>query len=148
MRNKPERALGLLLCCALLLALPGLAAAAGPQEPMDNLVMILSSDDPSTAGATIHMAQLAAQRGHKVSILLRVKAIILALKDSGCAVDGVTMQKRLAKVMQAGVRVLAGGGCMKQQGIAPQKLISGVEVGTPDSVMGMIFEANTRIISQ
>ena len=145
MRTLHLRALPLLL--AALLLLPALSAAA-PAEPMGNLVVILSSDDLPKADAAVRIAGVAAGRGHKVTLLLRVKAIELALRDTDYQVRGVKMQDKLAKLMQGGSRVFVGGGCMKLQGITPQRLIPGVRVGTPDSVMGMIFEKNTRIISQ
>ena len=123
-------------------------AAGKPQEPMGKLVVILHTDDPTSADAAIRIANVAVQRGHQVTMLLRVKAIQLALKDTDYKVGGTTIQNKLAKFMEAGSQVFVGGGCMKMEGIPPEKLISGVKVGTPDTVMGMIFDENTRIICQ
>ena len=153
MKTRIEITVFMLLLCAVML-IPLAAAAAGqdstgsPQEPMGNLVVILHTDDLSSADAAIRIANVAVQRGHKVTMLLRVKAIQLALKDTDYKIGDTTMQNKLAKFMEAGSQVFVGGGCMKLQGIPKEKLISGVKVGTPDTVMGMIFEENTRIICQ
>ena len=148
MRTSPARVLLLLLCCATLL-LPAAALAKGqPQEPMGNLVLILTTDDEAKADAAIRIASVAAHRGHKVFMLLRIEAIQLALNDTDHEIGGVRIQDKLAKFMKGGSQVFVGGGCMKLQKISPQRLIPGVRVGTPDSVMGMIFAKNTRIICQ
>ena len=133
------------LACALLLA-P--LAAAAPAEPMGKLVVILHTDDGGAADAALRIAGVAAQRGHQVTLLLRMSALNLALKDTSITVGGVASQAKLAAFMKAGSRVFVGGGCMKLQGIAKGRLIPGVIVGTPDTVMGMIFAENTRIICQ
>jgi predicted peroxiredoxin len=149
MRANPVGMLLALLCCAAL-SPPAAAATAKavPQEPMGKLVVILSSADPANADAAIRIAGVAASRGHQVTMLLRVRAIQFALRDSDRAVSGVPLRDKLARLMKGGSQVFVGGGCMKLQGIAPKRLLPGVQVGTPDSVMGMIFEKNARIISQ
>ena len=146
MRNNRARAL-LLLLLAVSLLLPA-AVAAAPAEPMGPLVVILSGDDPDNADAAIRIAGVAAQRGHKVTMLLRVRAIQFALQGNDVAVGGARLGDKLARLMKGGSRVFVGGGCMKLQGIAPERLFPGVKVGTPDSVMGMIFAPGARIISQ
>ena len=149
MRFILTRALLVLVCLGLFSLSPALAGAkSGPQEPMGNLVVILHTDDPASADAAIRIATVAAARGHKVTMLLRVKGIQLALKDTNYKLNGVALQDKLSAFMKAGYRVFVGGGCMNLSNISPKRLIPGVRVGVPDSVMGMIFEKNTRIISQ
>ena len=123
-------------------------AASEPKEPMGNLLVILSTDDLPIADASIRIAGVASERGHQVTLLLRVKAIQLALKDTDYKIGHTTYQEKLAGFMKTGARVFVGGGCMKLQNIPKEKLIPGVVVGTPDTVMGMIFDKNTRIICQ
>ena len=96
------RFLPLLLCAVLLI--PASAVFAGqkslagssPQEPMGSLVVILSTDDLPSADAAMRIANVAAKRGHKVTVLLRVKAIRLALKDTDYKIRGVGFQEKLA----------------------------------------------------
>lgn len=145
MRKNILLTLTTLLACALLLA-P--MAAAAPAEPMGKLVVILHTDDTASADAALRIAGVAAKRGHQVTLLLRVKAINLALKDTDYKLGGVASQAKLAAFMKGGSKVYVGGGCMKLQGIPKTRLIPGVIVGTPDSVMGMIFADNARIICQ
>ena len=122
--------------------------ASEPKEPMGNLLVILSTDDLPAADASIRIAGVASQRGHQVTLLLRIKAIQLALKDTDYKIGDTTCQEKLGAFMKTGARVFVGGGCMKLQNIPKEKLIPGVVVGTPDTVMGMIFDKNTRIICQ
>ncbi len=142
----------LLLCASVFMPQKAISAeqgaVGGPKEPMDNLVVILSSDDLPSADAAIRIAGVAAQRGHKVTMLLRVKAIQLALKDTDYKVGDTTYQDKLANFMKAGSKVFVGPDCMKLEGIPKEKLIPGVVVGTKDTVMGIVFEKDTRIICQ
>ncbi len=142
----------LLSCLILIIPLTAAAAQKGasgpPQEPRGDLLVILSTDDLPSADAALRIAGVAAQRGHKVTILLRVKGIQLALKDTEYKIGQTRFQDKLAEFIKSGSRVLVGGGCMKMDGIPKQRLISGVTVGTPDLVMGLIFGENTRIICQ
>jgi predicted peroxiredoxin len=152
MKPRIEMSLIMLFCAFMLLPAVGFAAeeatAGSSKEPMDNLVIILSTDDIANADASIRIARVAFERGHKVTMLLRVKAISLALKDADYRIGDTTFQNKLAGFMEEGARVMVGGGCMKLQRIPKSNLIAGVEVGTPDTVMGAIFEKNTRIICQ
>ena len=147
MKIRIEISVVMLLLSAFIL-LPVNAGAGNPKEPMGNLLMILTTDDLPAADAAIRIASVASQRGHKVALLLRVKAIQLALKETNYKIGDTTYQNKLADFMKTGAKVFVGGGCMKLQKIPKEKLIPGVAVGTPDTVMGMIFEKNTRIICQ
>ena len=141
----------LLLTLILTVSLTSWAAqkspAASPKEPMGDLLLILHADDLASAEAFLLMAGVAAKRGHKVTLLLRVKAIQLALKDTDYVSGNIRFQDKLAGFMKSGSKVLVGGGCMKMEGISKDRLIPGVAVGTPDVVMGLIFGEKTRIIS-
>ncbi|MGD9949126.1 MAG: DsrE family protein [Desulfobulbus sp.] len=151
--GKRTKALLIMLCCTFIL-LPQIGfaaekvAQANSKEPMDNLVVILSTNDIAYADAAINIAKVAFERGHKVTMLLRVKALSLALKDANDRIGDTTFQEKLASFMKQGARVMVGGQCMKQQGIPKNNLIPGVEVGTAETVMDSIFEKNTRIICQ
>ena len=124
-------------------------AASEPKEPMGNLLVILSTDDLPIADASIRIAGVASERGHQVTLLLRVKAIQLALKDTDYKIGHTTYQEKLAGLHENRRQgICSAAGCMKLQNIPKEKLIPGVVVGTPDTVMGMIFDKNTRIICQ
>jgi predicted peroxiredoxin len=136
----------MLLVSVLMLGALATVTAAEPKEPMGSLVLILHTDDEGTADAAFRIANVALSRGHKVSVLLRIKAIQLVLKDEDYELGGVDSKKKIANFMKAGANVFVGGGCLKLQGIAKDKLVPGVQVGNPDSVMGMIFEQGSKII--
>ena len=151
--NRRLRVVPLILLLTLILTIPLTSGAApkssadSPKEPMGDLLLILHSDDLASAEAFILMAGVAAKRGHKVTLLLRVKAIQLALKDTEYVSGNIRFQDKLAGFIKSGSRVLVGGGCMKMEGISKDRLINGVAVGTPDLVMGLVFGEKTRIIS-
>ena len=153
MKFRSEIAVFLLLIWAVVLTPVAAAAAQGqaqgpPREPMGNLVVILSTDDSASADAAFRIAGIAAKRGHKVTILLRVRALQFAVKDNPYKIGDAKAQDVVLAFMKSGSRVFVGGMCMKLQNITKDKLIDGVTVGTPDSVMGMLFDENTRIICQ
>lgn len=145
------RSLSVILVFALAVCCAGpLAAAdkpAAPEEPMDSLVVAMSTDDTVVFDAAVNIATVALKRGHPVTILLRVNAIKAAVAKNSYPVGDTTLAKKLSAFMGARGTVIAGGSCMKQMGLSQSDLIKGVIVGTPDLVMGTLFKKDTKILS-
>lgn len=120
---------------------------AAPAEPMDSLVLAMSTDDVPIFDAAITIGTVALRRGHAVTMLLRVDAIKVAVAKNNYTVGNSTLPKKLSAFMASGARVIAGGACMKEMGLTQGDLITGVIVGTPDLVMGTLFKKDTKILS-
>lgn len=123
------------------------SAADHPKEPMDSLVITMSTDNVATFNAAIRIGTVAVKRGHAVTMLLRVDSIKAAVERNEYPVNGTTLKKELLLFMKAGATVIAGGSCMKDMGLNKNDLIEGVIMGTPDIVMGALFKKDTKIIS-
>lgn len=123
------------------------SAAGSPKEPMDSLVIAMSTDNPEIFNAAIRIGTVAARRGHAVTMLLRLGSIKAAVAKNEYPVGGTTLKKELLSFMKAGATVIAGGSCMKDMGLKKSDLIEGVAVGTPEIVMGALFKKDTKIIS-
>ena len=117
------------------------------KEPRGNLVVNISTKDVELMYAAVRIATVAATRGHKVSLLLRVGAIDFALKNNDYPIFDTTIMRELKNFMKKGAAVVVGGGCLKLKKIPPTDLMEGVIVGNPDIVMGLLFQENTRILS-
>jgi hypothetical protein len=139
------------LVLALAICWPGpLGAADKPApaaEPMDPLVVAMSTDDTVIFDGAITIATVALKRGHPVTMLLRLNAIKAAVAKNSYPVGNTTLSARLSAFMGAGGTVIAGGSCIKQMGLSQGDLIRGVIIGTPDIVMGTLFRKDTKILS-
>lgn len=118
-----------------------------PTEPMDSLVLAMSTDNVGIFDAAITIGSVALKRGHPVTMLLRVDSIKIAVAKNNYRVGETTLAKKLAAFMEAGAKVIAGGSCMKQMGLSQDDLVRGVLVGTPDFVMGTLFRKDAKILT-
>lgn len=123
------------------------AMATTPQEPMDSMVLTMSTDDIKIFDGAITIGEVALMRGHKVSMLLRLDSIKPALKSGSYPVGDTTLAKRLMEFMTKGATVIVGGKCMKKMQLKPTDLLEGIEIGTPERVMGILFEKDAKILS-
>lgn len=143
--------LSVLLVVALTICCQSPLAAADkpstPQEPMDSLVLAMSTDDTVIFDAAITIANVALKRGHPVTMLLRVDSIKVAVTKNNYPVRDTTLSNKLSAFIEAGGTVVAGGSCMKEMGFSRGDLMKGVIVGTPDLVMGTLFKKDTKILS-
>lgn len=138
--------------CVLVIALAASGVAWGqdagkPTEPMGSLVVNLSTDDVELADAAIRIATAAVQRGHEVTLLMRVRALNLAMKAKDYPFGKSTIKDELVAFQKAGGKIILGGGCMQMHGLTPADMIDGVVMGKPDVVMPVLFKENARIIS-
>jgi hypothetical protein len=122
-------------------------SSPAPQEPMDSLVLAMSTDDTAIFDGAITIGTVALKRGHPVTMLLRIDAIKVAVAKNNYPVGDTTLAKKLYAFMQSGATVIAGGSCMKAMGLTRNDLVKGVAVGTPDLVMGTLFKKGTKILS-
>ena len=133
------------LCCTWLVSAADKEAT--PEEPMDSLVLAMSTDNVAIFDAAITIGNVALKRGHTVTMLLRVDSVKVAVAKNNYPVDNTTLSKKLSAFMESGATVVAGGSCMKQMGLKQGDLVRGVVVGTPDLVMGTLFRKDTKILS-
>lgn len=128
---------------------PVLAAGndAAPAEPMDSLVLAVSTDNVAIFDGAITIGTVALKRGHAVTMLLRVDSIKVAVARNSYPVGSTTLSEKLSAFMKSGATVVAGGSCMKEMGLKQSDLITGVVVGTPDLVMGTLFKKDNKILS-
>jgi hypothetical protein len=133
------------MCCTV--SVSAADKAASPQEPMDSFLLAMSTDNTAIFDAAITIGTVALQRGHVVTMLLRVDSIKVAVAKNNYPVGDTTLSKRLSAFMKAGAMVIAGGSCMKQMGLTQKDLMEGVMIGTPDLVMGKLFKKDTKILS-
>jgi len=144
------KSLPLLFVCLLILCVVRPAPAAGPDapaEPMGRLILAMSTDAAAVFDGAILIGTVALKRGHPVTMLLRLDAVKVAVAANHYAVGDTSLGVRLKAFMEAGGMVIAGGKCMKMMGLKPGDLIPGVAMGTPDLVMGTLFEDGARILS-
>ena len=150
---KAQKVKGALLFCGWFLLFATMAFAGQQNdrqtgsEPKGNLFVNISTTDPELMYAAVRIAKVAAQRGHGVTLLLRVGAIDFARKNKDYPIFGTTIKQKLRDLMETGSQVIVGGGCLKLKGIPRTDLMEGVTVGTPDIVMGALFKKDTRILS-
>ena len=118
-----------------------------PEEPMDSLVIAMSTDNVAIFDAAITIGTVALKRGHPVTMLLRVNSIKVAVAKNSYPVNDTTLSEKLSAFMKSGATVIAGGSCMKEMGLVQRDLIEGVIVGTPDLVMATLFKKDSKILS-
>lgn len=148
MKNHRLTTIGLLLLTLCLVCSAWAdTAKPGPQEPMDSLILAMSTDNPQIFDGAIAIGSVALHRGHPVTMLLRLDAIKVAVAKNNYPFDKQTLAQELSAFIKSGGKVIAGGKCIKDMGLKPQDLLPGVQVGTPDAVMGMIFTKDTKILS-
>ena len=119
----------------------------GGKEPMGTLVLAMSTDNIEVFDGAIIIGTVALKRGHPVTMLLRLDALKVALKKSSYPVDNTTLAAKLSEFMKSGANVIVGGYCMKRMNHKPGDLIDGVKVGTPEVVMGALFDRDSKILS-
>ena len=121
--------------------------ASAPKEPMDSLLLSMSTDNTEVIDGAITIGTVALKRGHEVTMLLRLDSIKVAVSKNSYPVGETVLAKRLSEFMKNGAKVIVGGKCMKDMKLTPKDLLKGVAVGTPDLVMGTIFKKETKILS-
>ena len=146
---------GVLLAIGLALALSGFALNLNAAEEKGGLFVNLTTDDTWAAAKAIMFAhEKVLKRGHKpVAIWLNVRGIYLADKKRPSHVHGLMKDKdqSIQDMLQAFVKdggiLIACAACSQAAGLTQEDFIDGVQMGTPDLVMGLLFDPNVKTLS-
>ena len=138
----------LLLACAFTSVSPAAEHEGG-------LFVNLTRDDTWAATKAIMFAhQKVLKSGHKpVAIWLNVRAIYLADKKRASHVHGLmrdkgqSVQDMLDAFINDGGIVIACSACSRAAGLGQDDFIEGVQMGTPDLVMGLLFDPKVKTLS-
>lgn len=141
---------------ALLVLLIGcFFSTASTAEEKGGLFINLTTDDTWAATKAIMFAhEKVLKRGHKpVAIWLNVRAVYLADKKRPSHVHGLMRDKgqsihdMLQAFIKSGGSVIACAACSKAAGLKQSDYIDGVQMGTPDLVMGLLFNPAVKTLS-
>jgi len=119
------------------------------------LFINLTTDDTWSASKAIFFAhQRVLKSGYEpVAIWLNVRGIYLADKKRASDVhgpmaeQGQSIQDMLRAFMEDGGRVIACAACSRAAGLTPADFIEGVEMGSPDLVLGILFDPNVKTLA-
>lgn len=128
---------------------------ANAEEPRGGLFINLTTDDTWAASKAIMFAhEKVLKQGYKpVAIWLNVRGIYLADKKRASHVHGLmrdknlSVQDMLTAFMKDGGIVIACAACSQAAGLTASDFIDGVEMGSPDRVMGLLFDPSVKTLS-
>jgi predicted peroxiredoxin len=144
------------LVLALLMALLTVfAATSAHADARQGLFINLTTDDTWSASKAIFFAHHRVLKSgyEQVAIWLNVRGIYLADKKRASDVHGPmaeqgrSIQDMLRTFMEDGGRVIACAACARAAGLAPADFIEGVEMGSPDLVLGILFDPNVKTLA-
>ena len=138
--------LAVLLALASVLAAP----AALAEDPPCHFVFSITTDESWTAGSALTQATVAAQRGHRVTVLLSVRGVHLAEAESaqgGFRVTARSPREMLTDLMADGHAVLVCGMCMVAGGVAQEDLIAGAQISGPERTFTALTAPDTVVLS-
>ncbi len=146
---------GVLLAIALALVLSGISLNVNAAEEKGGLFVNLTTDETWAAAKAIMFAhEKVLKRGHKpVAIWLNVRGIYLVDKKRPSHMhglmkdDGQSIQDMLQAFAADGGLVIACAACSKAAGLTEADFIDGVQMGTPDLVMGLLFDPSVKTLS-
>jgi predicted peroxiredoxin len=126
------------------------APAAWAQDAKAPIFYNIISDDSWNAGMALGQANVAARRGHPVTVFLNVRGVHVADRNTvqgtfGPA--GKTPKALLASLIDGGETVLVCGTCMSAAGMAAHDLIDGARVSGPDLTFGALTAEGTIVMS-
>lgn len=141
---RASRFSGLAAVAALALLATALWLSAAPRAAADTPTPIfynITTDDDWAAGMALAQANIAASRGHQVTVFLNVRGVLLAKKGAEQEPFG-PMKKTPAELLQALIAkkqtVMVCGTCMGVAGLKKEALIDGAAVSTPDDVFAAL----------
>lgn len=144
---------GLLAGSQLLpVASPALAQTAETREM--GLFVNLTTDDTWAAAKAISFAhQRVLKAGYSpVAIWMNVRAVYLADRKRASHVHGLmresdkSIQDMLTGFIADGGRVIMCGACSKAAGLTLEDYIDGVEMGSPDIVLPLLFDPDIKTL--
>jgi predicted peroxiredoxin len=122
--------------------------AIGQQK--SDLFVNLTTDDPWRAAMAIGVATNMQKKGHATTIFLNITGVNIASKTIPQHTNGITgktLQAMLVDFISQGGKVLICPSCMKQAGIKPEDIITGVVTSSPDSLEANLFSETVKVIS-
>ena len=134
------------LVAAVLIAAPPGARAEEPRPFVYNI----TTDDAWGAGMALAQANVAASRGHDVTVFLNVRGVTLADADARTAAfppAGRTPHELMAALMEKGGSVLVCGACMSVAGVTEDGLIEGARKSAPDLTFGALEAPGAVVLS-
>ena len=142
-----RRMIGALLGLLALAAVPGGAVRA---EEARHFLYNVTTDEAWAAGMALGQANVAASRGHQVTVFLNVRGVNLAAArnvQGTFGPAGATPRELLGKLMAGGHEVLVCGTCMSVAGLEAGDLIEGAKVANPDLTFGALTAPGTIVMS-
>ena len=133
----------------------GVISTACAEEKKGGLFVNLTTDDTWAATKAIMFAhEKVLKRGYKpVTIWLNVRGIYLADEKRASHVHGLmkdkgqSIQDMLQAFIKDGGTVIACMACSKASGLTHADFIEGVIMGSPDLVMGFLFDPDVKTLS-
>ncbi|MGY6635473.1 MAG: DsrE family protein [Alkalilacustris sp.] len=119
------------------------------EEP-HHFVFHITTDEGWTAGSALTQATIAAERGHRVTVLLSVRGIYLAKTASVQGAFGVTARSPLdllARLIRDGHDVLVCGICLVAGGIEEADLVEGARIAGSDVTFAALTAPDTVVLS-
>lgn len=140
---------------ALAFFLVGFVSMASATDEKAGLFVNLTTDDTWAATKAIMFAhERVLKQGHKpVAIWLNVRAIYLADQKRPSHVHGLmrdegkSVQDMLKAFISDGGQVIACAACSQAAGLKQEDFIEGVKMGSPDLVMGLLFDPRVKTLS-
>jgi predicted peroxiredoxin len=138
--------LAVLLTAVACLATPGARAEEDPHH----FVFSITTDESWAAGSALTQATVAAERGHRVTVLLSVRGVHLAEADSaqgGFRVTARSPREMLSALIADGHTVLVCGMCMVAGGVRREDLIEGARISGPELTFTALTAPDTVVLS-
>ena len=140
----------MMLAISLVAAIAVWTPFALAEDEPHHFVYHITTDDGWATGSALTQATVAAERGHRVTVLLSVRGVHLAEADSaqgGFSVTARSPREMLSSLLADGHAVLVCGMCMVAGGVTPEDLIEGAKISGPESTFTALTEPNTIVLS-
>jgi predicted peroxiredoxin len=146
---------GFVLALLMVLLFTAFSATSAHSDDRQGLFINLTTDDTWSASKAIFFAHhRVLKSGYEpVAIWLNVRGIYLADRKrvsdvhGPMAEQGQSIQNMLQAFMEDGGRVIACTACSGAAGLTKADFIEGVEMGSPDLVLGILFDPNVKTLA-
>mgnify|MGYP006276532997 CR=1 FL=1 len=140
------------LIVALVAGVALMGAALGPASAQQERPFFynITTDDSWAAGMALAQANVAAGRGHDVTVFLNVRGVHLAdrhAKTGTFPPAGKTPRQLLEALIGSGEKVLVCGACMQVAGMGDDDLIDGALKASPKTTFGALEAPGAVVLS-
>lgn len=132
----------MLTLSALVLALAGSAAWAGPNDP---LFINMTADEGHRISMALSFGAKQQALGHPLTLFLNDKGVLVGSKAH--AKQFPEQQKVIAEILAKGGTVIICPMCMKHYGVQEADLLPGLQVGKAELTGGALFKDNTKTLT-